>query len=442
VEPDELASFTDEEPPTGRYVVVFSDDVRGKEGALTGALRSVTGVSSVASSSDFADGAVDVEQVEDADATVFTELGVAVVTADQDRVASLTAVAAEDARIEAIEPELTMHALTQPSTVPLEYLRGFRDGASDLYERANGGNGAAVADGTVVAPQFVDTPTFTWGLQATRVFTSTKSGLGVPVAILDTGFDLRHPDFVGRRITATSFVPGQPVQDGHGHGTHVAGTSSGPARPPGGHRRYGVAYGDNIFVGKVLSNQGSGLDRYILAGINWAVANRCRVISMSLGADVRTVSQVYEIVGRRAMAAGSLIIAAASNNADRANGNFGFVGVPANSPSVMAVAALDSQLRIANFSARSSPVLGGQIDIVAPGVAVDSSWSLSSSMPQRYRIINGTSMATPHVSGIAAQWSAARAVTGAALWALLITTAQRLPIPSADGGAGLVQAPQ
>jgi subtilisin family serine protease len=195
-------------------------------------------------------------------------------------------------------------------------------------------------------------------------------------------------------------------------------------------------------VGKVLSNQGSGLDRYILAGINWAVANRCRVISMSLGADVRTVSQVYEIVGRRAMAAGSLIIAAASNNADRANGNFGFVGVPANSPSVMAVAALDSQLRIANFSPRSSPVLGGQIDIVAPGVAVDSSWSLSSSMPQRYRIINGTSMATPHVSGIAAQWSAARNATGAALWALLITTAQRLPIPSADGGAGLVQAPQ
>jgi subtilisin family serine protease len=227
VEPDELASFTDEEPPTGRYVVVFSDDVRGKEGALTGALRSVTGVSSVASSSDFADGAVDVEQVEDADATVFTELGVAVVTADQDRVASLTAVAAEDARIEAIEPELTMHALTQPSTVPLEYLRGFRDGASDLYERANGGNGAALADGTVVAPQFVDTPTFTWGLQATKVFTSTKSGLGVPVAILDTGFDLRHPDFVGRRIAATSFVPGQPVQDGHGHGTHVTGTSSG-----------------------------------------------------------------------------------------------------------------------------------------------------------------------------------------------------------------------
>jgi subtilisin family serine protease len=253
---------------------------------------------------------------------------------------------------------------------------------------------------------------------------------------------LHHPDFVGRRITSQSFVPNQPVQDGHGHGTHVTGTSSGPLHPPGGHRRYGIAYQDTIFIGKVLSDQGSGTDGQILAGMNWAIANHCRVISMSLGANIPTVNQAYEAVGRRALAAGTLIIAAAGNNADRAHGNFGFVGVPANSPSIMAVAAVDADLQIAPFSARSNPVAGGQVDIAGPGVAVDSSWSTTSRTPARYNIISGTSMATPHVSGIAALWSQATGATGAALWAQLVRHAQRLPIPSVDVGAGLVQAPE
>jgi subtilisin len=421
--------------PTGRYVVVLADAVHGDEAAMIAALQSAAGLSTITSASDFADGAVELEQAGDADATLLPALGIAVVAGGADRLASLSAAVSEDERIEAVEPEQTLYAVTQPAgALAVEYLRGYADAATTLYQHArDGGQVAAEA-----AAQFEDTPEFTWGLQATRVSTSQRSGQGVPVAILDTGFDLNHPDFVGRRIISKSFVPGQTPQDGHGHGTHVTGTSSGPQHPPGDSRRYGVAYNDDIVIGKVLSNQGSGTDGQILAGINWAVTNHCRVISMSLGAPIRAVSARYEAAGRRALAAGCLIIAAAGNNADRANGDVGFVGVPANSRSIMAVGAVDSQMRIANFSARSNPVSGGQVDIVGPGVAVYSSWP----MPTRYRTISGTSMATPHVSGIAALLSQATGATGAALWALLVRTAQRLPLPSVDVGAGLAQAPQ
>jgi subtilisin family serine protease len=288
-----------------------------------------------------------------------------------------------------------------------------------------------------VAARFADTPQFTWGLQATGVSTSSRSGQGMSVAVLDTGLDLGHPDVAGRSITAQSFVPGEPPQDGHGHGTHCVGTSCGPASPSGT-RRYGIAHESNIFVGKVLSNQGSGTDSNILAGMSWAIANGCRVISMSLGADIRTVSQAYETVGRRALNAGTLIVAAAGNNAKRKFGDPGFVGIPANSPSIMAVAAVDSGLDIAVFSARSTSVAGGQIDIAGPGVAVYSSWP----MPKQYNTISGTSMATPHVAGIAALWSQATGATGAALWSTVVQAARRLSLPSVDVGAGLVQAPQ
>ncbi len=110
----------------------------------------------------------------------------------------------------------------------------------------------------------------TWGLQATRVPESNWSGRGIKVAVLDTGFELNHPDFAGRTINSQSFVPGEAVQDGHGHGTHCIGTSMGP-RVPDPLPRYGIAFEADIFVGKVLSNQGSGDDGDIFAGINWAI---------------------------------------------------------------------------------------------------------------------------------------------------------------------------
>jgi subtilisin len=421
---------------TGRYVVVLSDDVHGDEGEITDALRSVAGATSVTSTSDTKTHALDVAEAAGADAAVFVELGVAVVSAAPDQVGSMTAAAAEDPRIIAVEPERVMYAIDDGALPTAEYVRGYRDGVADLAGRLSGA-GAADAPAEVAAVRYADTATLTWGLQATAASTSSRHGDGVRIAVLDTGMDLGHPDFAGRAIVAHSFIAGESPQDGYGHGTHCVGTSCGPAQPPMG-RRYGVASDAEILVGKVLSNQGSGTDTNILAGMSWALAQGCQVISMSLGANVRTVSAAYETAARRALAAGTLIVAAAGNNAKRALGDPGFVGRPANSPSIMAVAAIDAQLAIASFSARSNPVAGGQVDIAAPGVAVYSAWP----MPTRYNTISGTSMATPHVAGLAALWSEATGATGPALWSAVVQAARRLQLPSVDVGVGLAQAPQ
>jgi subtilisin family serine protease len=201
-----------------------------------------------------------------------------------------------------------------------------------------------------------------------------------------------------------------------------------------------VAFGAEIFAGKVLSNQGSGGDGGILAGINWAVTNRCAVVSMSLGAPVgpgQGFSTVFEQVAQRTLRAGTLIDAAAGNDSTRP-GIIRPVSHPANCPSIMAVAALDSTFRVAPFSNGGRNSQGGQVDIAGPGVAVRSSWP----RPTLYRSISGTSMATPHVAGIAALFAEANpAARGLGLWTLLTQNARRLRLPSRDVGNGLVQAP-
>ncbi|CRK51975.1 Peptidase S8 family protein [Rhodococcus sp. RD6.2] len=385
---------------TGRQIITFTDDSTHDE--RVAALQQVSGVSSVASSEGLGPESVGPDDIESADATILERIGVAVANVSGAQMESLDSVANDNPVIIAVEPEHVVHALATPLAVETH----LRDGRAA-----------------------------TWGLQATRVFTSQFDGTGVNVAVLDTGFDLDHPDFAGRTITSKSFVTGQEVQDGNGHGTHCVGTSCGP-RKPGQGPRYGVAGGATIFVGKVLSNAGTGSDSGILAGIEWAIANRCAVISMSLGANTPQPVQAYEIIGRRALAEGSLIIAAAGNNASRP-GNPGFVGSPANSPSIVAVAALASDLRIAAFSARATSVDGGTIDIAAPGVDVLSSWP----MPNRYNTISGTSMATPHVAGIAALVAESTGKRGKELWKALITTTEALALPKEDVGAGLATAP-
>jgi subtilisin len=403
---------------TGRYLLVLGEELHGDDDAARGALRALTGADDVASTRDGGAGAVR----SSAPVTLFAELGVAVAALEPERLGAVLA----DPRILAVEPERVQHVLALSE----EYLRGFADAATFLRAQAVG------LPKQQQPPPIPDTDELTWGLQATGVGGAGESGAGVVVAVLDTGLDLAHPDFACRDIEARSFVEGETAQDGHGHGTHCTGTASGPLAPDTG-RRYGVAHEARILVGKVLDDEGSGSDAQILAGMSWAIANGARVISMSLGADVDEVSTAYETVGRRALAAGTLIVAAAGNNADRPD-DPGFVGMPANSPSIMAVGAVDATLEIASFSARSSEVEGGQVDIAGPGVAVYSSWS----MPDRYHTISGTSMAAPHVAGIAALWSQRTGATGEALWAQLVRAARRLPLPSEDVGAGLVQAPQ
>jgi subtilisin family serine protease len=291
------------------------------------------------------------------------------------------------------------------------------------------------------APSAVaDESQLTWGIQAVRAAESTFSGRGVRVAVLDTGVDLTHPDLRGRIKGTRSFVDGETVADINGHGTHCIGTVGGPLKPAGA-PRYGVAPGAQLYAGKVLGGPaGRGTDGWIIAGIAWAIEMGCRVVSMSLGAPTRPgepFRRAYEVVARRAMARGTLIVAAAGNDSRRP-GLVAPVSSPANCPSILAVAAVDRALRVASFSNRGINPSGGQIDLAAPGVDVLSAGIGS----QRYRRLNGTSMATPHVAGIAALLGEAfPKATPASLVAYLGRAARRLPLPSTDVGVGLGQAP-
>ncbi|MEZ0244599.1 MAG: S8 family serine peptidase, partial [Sphingomonas sp.] len=306
---------------TGRQIVTFNKGAKATD--MTAALRML---GQVTAASDFAGSDVNFDGLGDAAVLLFEETGTAILTpmAMPVGVAAVETFVAETAAIASIDPEL--FAFPNASAAPL----------------------------AIVPPS-------TWGLDKTNVLNAALSGAGIKVAVLDTGFDLGHPDFLGRQVTSSSFVPNQTVQDLHGHGTHCIGTACGPLAP---HNvpRYGIAYDAHIFAGKVLSNSGTGSTGGILAGINWAIANGCQVISMSLGSSAGP-QPYYEQAAQRALAAGSLIIAAAGNASSRP-GHIAPTGAPANSPSAFAVAALDQNLGIAPFSC------GGKVEIAGPGVDV------------------------------------------------------------------------
>ncbi len=404
---------------------------------------------------------------------VFEELGVAVVEGDPDQTQRIAVAAgAAPGRILASEPERVVYALSlqspeialppgnghqrmrapaafqptvdKPQEIELpalagaedirEFLRGYREAVAHIETLLGQQRAAAVEP--LQALDFAPTAEATWGLNVTRAIRSRFSGRGIRLAVLDTGMDFSHPDFAGRTIQRASFIAGEAAQDGHGHGTHCIGTSCGPRAPLGGVPRYGVAHGAEIYVGKVLSNAGSGSDSGILAGIDWALKNRCAIISMSLGARVEPgapYSTIYETVARRAAAKGAVIIAAAGNESSRP-GYLAPVGHPANCPSVIAVGALDERLNIASFSCAGLSGAGGEVNVAGPGVNVFSSWPL----PTRYRSISGTSMATPHVAGIAALYAEATGLRGFPLINEMLRRSRRLA-PVRDFGWGLVQ---
>jgi subtilisin len=386
---------------TGRHIVLLRDGL-GRSGVQT--LQKVAGLRVGVSSEEA--GSIRAHSVSRGEGMLFHRLGAAVVHADPDQLAALG-------------------GQTGCDVVSLEAER-FVDAIQLANDAAAGASAVSETEET-------------WGLQITRAALSRYSGRGVRIAILDTGLDLEHPDFAGRSIVSESFVQSTSVQDGNGHGTYCAGVACGPAAPAQA-PRYGVACDAELYVGKVIGDDGSGTDGSILAGIDWAVRCGCAIVSLSVGSPVAAgepYSPVYEQVAQRALAAGTLIMAAAGNDSVRPD-TIAAVDHPANCPSILAVAAIDVYLRIAPFSCGGINPNGGEINIAAPGVAIRSSWP----RPDLYRTDSGTSMATPCVAGIAALLAEANpAIRGRDLLALLTTGAQPLGLPARDVGAGLIQAP-
>jgi subtilisin family serine protease len=284
--------------------------------------------------------------------------------------------------------------------------------------------------------KFDDDAMATWGIHAANAINSPYTGKGVRIAILDSGLSLKHPDFRGRKIKKKSFTRAKTVEDHFGHGSHCAGIAAGNMSKEKGFR-YGVAKDAELFIGKVLTNQGVGEDNNILAGIEWALQNKCRVISMSLGSEAKPgdkYSQAYEAIAQRALESGAIILAAAGNDSNRKRGKIALINHPANCPSIMSVAALDKNLDVANFSCGAIRKKGGKIDIAGPGVHI-----FSASSKGKYEVLSGTSMATPFVAGMAAiLWEEFPKATANQIWMKLIEAAKRLRLPAADVGAGLV----
>ncbi|MCA1615226.1 MAG: S8 family serine peptidase [Acidobacteria bacterium] len=438
----------------------------------------------VASTADFIEGVIADDEMGDSDVIILDKLGFAIIVAPEDQVAALDV--EEGGPIESIRPERTFiimggefPSLSSPDlgaaesyradlvaqaavgsiSLSPEYLRGYQSGVNRLIAEITGRDGGDISASTGAVAAALDESQSTWGLQVTSALATPFSGRGVRVAVLDTGLDLNHPDFVGRVAGSKSLIQGvTSAQDGHGHGTHCAGTVCGPLKPsklP----RYGVAPNVELFVGKVLRDSGSGPESAILSGINWALTQGCRVISMSLGSPVGVgdpPDDDYEEVGRVALEQNCLIIAAAGNESSRPS-TISPVGIPANSTNIMAVAALQfvnsQQFRVAVFSNGGINPGGGKVDIAGPGVAVRSSWSatafgptpLAPSRPPtgtRYHSISGTSMATPHVAGVTALlMERDPGATADQIMHRLTQTAKSLPLPARDVGSGLVQAP-
>lgn len=322
-------------------------------------------------------------------------------------------------------------------------------GVALLYCSADDGQSiaqvAAEGDHSILAIEperrvFAAATGVSWGIAAVGADRSMYTGKGMRIAILDTGLDLQHPDFQNRAITARFFIEGEEPQDRNGHGTHCAGIAAGPVLP-GAVPRYGVAGEAGLFIGKVLSDEGGGSDGSVLQGIDWAVENHCEIISMSLGSPAlpgEPHSTVFETVARRALEAGTLIVAAAGNESRRPE-YIAPVGHPANCPSILAVGAVDRDMQVAPFSCGGLSGGGGEVDLAAPGVDIPSAWP----MPQGHNTISGTSMATPFVAGVAAlHGQADPGLRGAALAARLVESAWSPGLPQRDVGAGIVQAPE
>ncbi|MGW6009314.1 S8 family peptidase [Streptomyces sp. NPDC055210] len=239
---------------------------------------------------------------------------------------------------------------------------------------------------------------------APEVWKAGYDGKGVKVAVLDTGVDAEHPDLAGKVAASRSFVPDQAVQDGHGHGTHVASTIVGSGAASDG-RRKGVAPGAELVVGKVLGDDGRGQSSWIIAGMEWAAHSGAKIVSMSLGGTASGPSDVLsETVDELSDSTGALFVVAAGN----AGPSEQTIGTPGIADSALTVGAVDSSDRLAPFSGRG-PRLGDSAvkpEITAPGAAITaaraSGTSMGTPVDADYTTAGGTSMATPHVSGAAA----------------------------------------
>jgi subtilisin family serine protease len=218
-------------------------------------------------------------------------------------------------------------------------------------------------------------------LPLNRAYSYTTTGAGVNAYIIDTGIRTTHTQFGGRASVAFDAIGGSGI-DCNGHGTHVSGTVGGAT--------YGVAKSVQLFAVRVLDCSGSGSTSGVIAGVDWVTAHHRSpaVANMSLGGGVSTA---LDTAVRNSIASGvTYAVAAGNSNANAANSSPARV---AEAITVGATTTTDARSSFSNF--------GSVVDIFAPGSSIQSAWFSSDTATAT---LSGTSMATPHVTGVAARF--------------------------------------
>jgi len=260
-----------------------------------------------------------------------------------------------------------------------------------------------------------------WGVKRVNAagVWKTSAGEGIKVAVIDTGMDYTHPDLAANYAGGyNAITPGAEPLDDQGHGTHVAGTIGAVRNAKG---VAGVAPEVSLYAVKVLNSGGTGAYSDIVDGIQWAVDNKMQVINMSIGDGGHTQAMASAV--KAADKAGIAIVCAAGNDS-------GAVNYPARYPESIAVSASNSSDKLAYFSSR-----GPEIAFIAPGTDIKSTYKGG-----KYTTLDGTSMASPHVAGLAALAVALGADTPAKVRAALKKAASSLKLKPAEEGAGMIDA--
>ena len=248
---------------------------------------------------------------------------------------------------------------------------------------------------------------------APTVWATGYDGTGVKIAILDTGIDSTHPDVSGKIVAKQDFTDDGTTDDLFGHGTHVAVIAAGTGAASGGKFR-GVAPGASLMNIKVLNRYGYGYDSWIISGIEYATNNGANIISMSLGDGPTDGNDPLSQAVDAAVAKGVAAAIAAGNS-----GSYFTVAAPGAARNAITVGASDKSDNLAWFSSEG-PTIDFRVkpDVLAPGVNIisghaanggfpyipnpDQSSSGPPNYPPYYTTLSGTSMATPHVSGLIA----------------------------------------